>query len=160
MPIMKCNIDRNAINNWTKHQRELGQKIISVDPSGLHVAINGRSSSWNYNYRKRGLDHHGKRHPQRTPRIGDPITMSPQQARRRVEEIKAEVKDGRDPASALKHNAEEASQREYQLRRLGMWLEDYRTRVLGNISRHKRDEYAHAKSALVELNITNTPRPI
>ena len=38
-----------------------------------------------------------------------------------------------------------------------MWLEDYRSHVLGYTSRHKRDEYAHAKSALLELNIANTP---
>ena len=157
MPIMKCTIDRNAINKWTKHQRELGQKVILVDPSGLRLAINARSSSWNYNYRKRGLDHQGKRHPQRTLRIGDPISMSPQQARLRVEEIKAEVRDGGDPASSMQRNAEQDRQREYQLRPFGVWLENYRTSILGDASRHKRDEYAHAKSALAELNITNTP---
>ena len=157
MPIIKCTIDRNVINKWTKHQRELGQKVILVDPSGLRLAINARSSSWNYNYRKRGVDYQGKRHPQRTLRIGDPITMSPQQARLRVEEIKAEVRDGGDPASSMQHNAQEERQREYQLRPLRVWLEDYRNRVLGDMSRHKRDEYAHAKSALVELNIANTP---
>ena len=157
MPIIKCNIDRNAINKWTKHQREFGKKVILVDPSGLRLAINARSSSWNYNYRKRGIDYLGKRHPQRTLRIGDPITMSPQQARLRVEEIKAEVRDGKDPASSMQRNAQEERQREYQLRPLNVWLEDYRIRVLGETSRHKRDEYAHAKSALVELNIANTP---
>ena len=157
MPIFKCTIDRNSINKWTKHQRELGQKVILVDPSGLRLAINARSSSWNYNYRKRGVDYQGKRHPQRTLRIGDPITMSPQQARLRVEEIKAEVRDGGDPASSMQHNAQEERQREYQLRPLYVWLEDYRSHVLGYTSRHKRDEYAHAKSALLELNIANTP---
>ena len=61
-----------------------------VDDDGLRLAINARSSSWNYNYRKRGVDYQGKRHPQRTLRIGDPTTMLPNQARQRVEEIKAE----------------------------------------------------------------------
>jgi integrase len=157
MPIIKCTIDRNAINKWTKHQRELGQKVTLVDPSGLRLAINARSSSWNYNYRKRGVDYQGKRHPQRTLRIGDPITMSPQQARLRVEEIKAEVRDGGDPASSMQRNSEEERQREYQLRPLCVWLEDYRFLVLGTATRHRVDEYAHAKSALVELNIANTP---
>ena len=85
-----------------------------MDPSGLRLAINARSSSWNYNYRKRGVDYQGKRHPQRTLRIGDPVTMSPQQARLRVEEIKAEVRDGRDPASSIQRNSDEERQREYQ----------------------------------------------
>ena len=144
MPIIKCTIDRNAINKWTKHQRELGEKIILVDDDGLRLAINARSSSWNYNYRKRGVDYQGKRHPQRTLRIGDPVTMSPQQARLRVKEIKAEVKNGGDPAAAMKRDAEQERQQEYQLRPLDVWLEDYRNRVLGDVSRHKRDEYAHA----------------
>ena len=157
MPIIKCTIDRSAINKWTKRQRELGEKIILVDKDGLRLAINARSSSWNYNYRKRGVDYQGKRHPQRTLRIGDPITMSPQQARLRVEEIKAEVRDGGDPASSMQRNSEEERQREYQLRPLCVWLEDYRFRVLGTATRHRVDEYAHAKSALVELNIANTP---
>ena len=157
MPIIKCSIDRNAISKWTKHQRELGQKIILVDPSGLRLAINARSSSYNYNFRRRGVDHQGRRHPQRTLRIGDPVTMSPQQARLRVEEIKAEVRDGGDPAASIKRSAEAERQRDYQQRPLYLWLEDYRNRVLGDVSRHKRDEYAHAKSALVELNIANTP---
>jgi len=157
MPIIKCTIDRNAINKWTKRQRELGEKIILVDDDGLRLAINARSSSWNYNYRKRGVDYQGKRHPQRTLRIGDPTTMSPNQARQRVEEIKAEVKNGGDPAATMKRNAEKERQREYQLRPLDLWLEDYRIRVLGDVSRHKRDEYAHAKSALAELNIKDMP---
>ena len=157
MPIIKCTIDRNTINKWTKRQRELGEKIILVDDDGLRLAINARSSSWNYNYRKRGVDYQGKRHPQRTLRIGDPVTMSPQQAKLRVAEIKAEVKNGGDPAAAMKRDAEKERQREYQQRPLCLWLEDYRIHVLGDISRHKRDEYAHAKSALAELNIKDMP---
>ena len=157
MPIIKCTIDRNTINKWTKRQRELGEKIILVDDDGLRLAINARSSSWNYNYRKRGVDYQGKRHPQRTLRIGDPVTMSPQQAKLRVAEIKAEVKNGGDPAAAMKRDAEKERQREYQQRPLCLWLEDYRIHVLGDISRHKRDEYAHAKSALAELKIKDMP---
>jgi len=85
------------------------------------------------------------------------VTMSPQQARLRVEEIKAEVRDGGDPASSIQRNSDEERQREYQLRPLEVWLEDYRSRVLGTATRHRVDEYGHAKSALVELNIANTP---
>ena len=83
--------------------------------------------------------------------------MSPNQARQRVEEIKADVRDGGDPASVMKRNAEQERQRKYQLRPLDVWLEDYRFRVLSDSSRHKRDEYAHAKSALAELNIKDMP---
>ena len=97
MTNIKCHIDRRSIERATKQQRELGQKVILVDPSGLRLAINAKSASWNYNYRKRGVDYYGKRHPQRTLRLGDTVSMTPQEARLRVEEVKAEVRNGGDP---------------------------------------------------------------
>ena len=114
MPIIKCTIDRRSIDKWTKHQRELGKKVILLDPSGLRLAINSRSSSWNFNYRKRGLDYNGKRHPQRTIRIGDSVNMSPQQAKLRVEELKADVRDGGDPATIMQKNFEAERRKEFQ----------------------------------------------
>ena len=91
MPIIKCYINRSAIEKATKQQRELKQKVILLDPSGLRLAVNSRSASWNYNYRKRGVDHQGKRHPQRTLRLGDALNMTPQEARLKVEKIKSET---------------------------------------------------------------------
>ena len=160
MPIIKCTIDRRSIDKWTKHQRELGKKIILLDPSGIRLAINARSSSWNFNYRKRGLDYNGKRHPQRTIRIGDSINMSPQQAKLRVEELKADVRDGGDPATTIQKNFEAERQKEFQQRPLNVWLENYRSQILRNASRYQREEYSHTKSALVELGLTDTPLTI
>ena len=157
MPIIKCTIDRRSIDKWTKHQRELGKKVILLDPSGLRLAINARSSSWNFNYRKRGADYNGKRHPQRTIRIGDSVNMSPQQAKLRVEELKADVRDGGDPATIMQKNFEAERRKEFQQRPLSVWLENYRSQVLGNTSRYQREEYSHARSALLELGLTNTP---
>lgn len=157
MPIIKCTIDRRSIDKWTKHQRKLGKKVILLDPSGLRLAINSRSSSWNFNYRKRGLDYNGKRHPQRTIRIGESVNMSPQQAKLRVEELKADVRDGGDPATIMQKNFEAERRKEFQQRPLSVWLENYRSQVLGNTSRYQREEYSHARSALLELGLTNTP---
>ncbi|MDC0499915.1 tyrosine-type recombinase/integrase [Paracoccaceae bacterium] len=155
MPTINCNIDRRSIEKATKQQRELGAKVTLVDPSGLRLAINARSASWNYNYRKRGVDHYGKRHPQKTLRLGDPLTLTPQEARLRVEEIKAEVRNGGDPATTLARKADEQRQYEFQQRPVEIWLDQYQQQVLGDASKHKREEYMHAKSALSELGIKN-----
>ena len=157
MPTINCHIDRRAIETATKQQRELGVKITLVDPSGLRLAINARSASWNYNYRKRGLDYNGKRHPQRTLRLGDPKIMTANEARLRVEEIKAEVRNGGDPAAALARKADENQQYEFLQRPLGIWLDQYQQKILGDASKHKREEYMHAKNALNELGIQNAP---
>ena len=157
MPTINCHIDRRAIETATKQQRELGVKITLVDPSGLRLAINARSASWNYNYRKRGLDYNGKRHPQRTLRLGDPKVMTANEARLRVEEIKAEVRNGGDPVAALARKADENQQYEFLQRPLGIWLDQYQQKILGDASKHKREEYMHAKNALTELGIQNAP---
>jgi integrase len=156
MPTINCHIDRRSIEKATKQQRELGAKVTLVDPSGLRLAINARSASWNYNYRKRGVDHHGKRHPQKTLRLGDPLTLTPQEARLRVEEIKAEVRNGGDPATTLARNADEQRHIEFQQRPLAIWLDQYQQKVLGDASKHKREEFMHATNALRELGIQNT----
>jgi integrase len=157
MPTINCHIDRRAIETATKQQRELGVKITLVDPSGLRLAINARSASWNYNYRKRGLDYNGKRHPQRTLRLGDPKIMTANEARLRVEEVKAEVRNGGDPAATLARKADENRQYEFLQRPLGIWLDQYQQKILGDASKHKREEYMHAKNALNELGIQNAP---
>ena len=157
MPTINCHIDRRAIETATKQQRELGVKITLVDPSGLRLAINARSASWNYNYRKRGLDYNGKRHPQRTLRLGDPKIMTANEARLRVEEIKAEVRNGGDPAATLARQANENQQYEFLQRPLGIWLDQYQQKILSDASKHKREEYMHAKNALTELGIQNAP---
>ena len=65
------------------------------------MAINAQSASWTYNYRQRGVDYYGKRHPQKTIKVVHPVTMTPQEARFRVEEIKAEVRAGGDPIHTI-----------------------------------------------------------
>ena len=56
---------------------------------GLKLVINNSSSSWVYTYRKRGYLDGGKRHPQRAMKLGDPILMTPSEARVKAELIKA-----------------------------------------------------------------------
>ena len=156
MPIIKCNIDRRAIESGTKKQRELGSKITLVDPSGLRLAINSKSASWNYNYRKRGVDYYGKRYPQKTLRLGDTVSMSVNEARLHVEKIKAVVRNGGDPAEQIYIEAAQIRQQEYLRRPLSEWLQEYKLNALGDETRHKREEYMHARKGLAELNLLNT----
>ena len=96
---LPCKIDQRSIDKFLKEQRQLGERITLSDTvcSGLKLAINNRSSSWTYAYRKRGYANGGKRHPQRTMKIGDPATLSPAEARLKVDQIKALVRAGGDP---------------------------------------------------------------
>ena len=101
MSTIKCYIDRREIDKAIKLQRAKRSKITLVDPTGLRLAINNASASWNCNYRRRGVDFNGKRHPQRTLKLGDLSALTPNAARLKMEEIKAEVRNGGDPAKRI-----------------------------------------------------------
>jgi integrase len=157
LSIIHCNIDRRAIEKATKQRKALGTKVTLVDPSGLRLAINAQSASWTYNYRQRGVDYYGKRHPQKTIKVGDPVTMTPQEARFRVEEIKAEVRAGGDPVHTIEQAKLKAEQADFKQRASSFWLETYRVAFLGDGSKHKNDEFMHARTALLELNLLEAP---
>ena len=84
--------------------------------------------------------------------------MTANAARLRVEEIKAEVRNGGDPAATLARRANENQQYEFLQRPLDIWLDQYQQKILGDASKHKREEYMHAKNALSELGVQNAPR--
>ncbi len=157
LSIIHCNIDRRAIEKATKQRKALGTKLTLVDPSGLRLAINAQSASWTYNYRRRGVDYYGKRHPQKTIKVGDPVTMTPQEARFRVEEIKAEVRAGGDPVHTIEQAKLKAEHADFKQRASSFWLETYRVAFLGDGSKHKNDEFMHARTALLELNLLEAP---
>jgi len=85
---------------------------------------------------------------QRTIRIRDSINISPQQAKLRVEELKADVPDGGDPATTMQKNFEAERQKEFQQRPLSVWLDNYRSQILGNASSYQREEYSHTAETL------------
>ena len=157
LSIIHCNIDRRAIEKATKQRKALGTKVTLVDPSGLRLAINAQSASWTYNYRRRGVDYYGKRHPQKTIKVGDPVTMTPQEARFRVEEIKAEVRAGGDPVHTIEQAKLKAERADFKQRASSFCLETYRVAFLGDGSKHKNDEFIHARTALFELNLLEAP---
>lgn len=156
MPIIKCTIDRRAIESAIKQQKTLEQKVILVDPSGLRLAVNSKSASWNYNYRKRGVDYYGKRHPQRTLRLGDTVNMTPQEARLRVEKVKAEVRNGEDPAAKIELEFAKARRDAFKHRSLNAWLSSY-SDWLGTDTKHKKEELMHVHYGLRELGMLQSP---
>jgi integrase len=153
MSTIKCHIDRREIDKAIKFQRAKRSKITLVDPTGLRLAINNASASWNCNYRRRGVDFNGKRHPQRTLKLGDLSALTPNAARLKMEEIKAEVRNGGDPAKRIEIEKRKSREQEFKDRSLSVWLEEYRHNVLGTETKYKNTEFQHARLALQELNV-------
>ena len=160
MSTIKCHIDRREIDKAIKLQRAKRSKITLVDPSGLRLAINNASASWNCNYRRRGVDFNGKRYPQRTLKLGDLSALTPNAARLKMEEIKAEVRNGGDPAKRIESEKRKSREQEFKDRPLDVWLEEYRKNVLGTQTKYKNTEYQHARLALQELNVSRSTASI
>ena len=156
MSTIKCHIDRREIDKAIKLQRAKRSKITLVDPTGLRLAINNASASWNCNYRRRGVDFNGKRHPQRTLKLGDLSALTPNAARLKMEEIKAEVRNGGDPAKRIAIEKRKSREQEFKDRPLDVWLEEYRENVLGTQTKYKNTEYQHARLAVQELSLSRS----
>ena len=62
--------------------------------------------------------------------------MTANEARLRVEEIKAEVRNGGDPAASLARKANENQQYEFRQRPFVIWLDQYQQKILGDASKH------------------------
>ena len=121
MSTIKCHIDLRKIDKAIKLQRSQRKKITLVDPTGLRLAINNASASWNVNYRRRGVDFNGNRYPQRTLKLGDLNALSPNAARLKMEEVKSEVRDGGDPAKRIAAEKRKGRGQEYRGRTLRRW---------------------------------------
>jgi len=149
-----CKIDQRAIDKYAKLQRQLGERVTLSDSvcSGLKLVINNQSASWTYAYRKRGYADGGKRHPQRTLKVGDPATLSPAEARLKVDQVKALVREGGDPA--VEQRKVEAEQRAEEARRktLDQWLYRYSvTEMKDGETKYQRDEIRNIRFGLDEI---------
>ena len=159
MSTIHLRIDKKAIEKAIKDQRSMSGRLYLADTDckGLRLAINARTASWTYAYRKRGFDFGGKRFPMRTLKLGDVVTMTPTEARFAAEQVKALVRDGGDPAVELREaqrnqlNASDAD------RPISWWLDTYVRSELGDDTRHKRYEASHVGLGLAELDIHSQP---
>jgi len=159
MSTFHLRIDKKAIEKAIKAQRSMNGRLFLADTDckGLRLAINSRTASWTYAYRKRGFDFGGKRFPMRTLKLGDVVTMTPTEARFEAEQVKALVRDGGDPAverREAKLNQLNASDAD---RPLMWWLNIYVSSELGDETRHKRYEASHIRLGLAELDMSDQP---
>ena len=159
MSTIHLRIDKKAIEKAVKQQRDMNSRLFLADTDckGLRLAINSRSASWTYAYRKRGFDFGGKRFPMRTLKLGDVVTMTPQEARFEAEQIKALVRDGGDPAAERREKRNERQNADDKDRPLIWWLENYIENSLGADTKHKRDEASHVRHALSEVGLVDQP---
>ena len=164
-----CKIDQRSIEKYVKEQKTLGNRITLSDQacSGLKLAINNKSCSWTYAYRKRGYVDGGKRHPQRTMKLGDPFVLSPAEARLSAETIKAQVRAGDDPAVIQRFAKRLRLAEEARKKNCSEWLTRYATGSMGaGKTKYQRDELRNVRLALQELELTEsypesfTPRHI
>lgn len=159
MSTIHLRIDKKAIEKAIKQQREMKTRLFLADTDckGLRLAINSRSASWTYAYRKRGFDFGGKRYPMRTLKIGDAVTMTPQDARFEAEQIKAIVRDGGDPAAERRQQRNQRQNASDADRPLNWWLQTYIVKSLGADTKHKRDEASHVRLGLSEVGLGDDP---
>ena len=153
---LTCKIDQRSIDKYVKEQRLIGDRLTLSDETcgGLKLVINSKSCSWTYSYRKRGYLDGGKRHPQRTMKLGDPVSMSPAEARLAAETIKSQVRAGDDPALASRAQDRERRREEARKRTCARWLELYRTEQMqSGATKYYRDELRNVEFALHELSM-------
>ena len=157
MSTIHIRIDKKTIEKAIKQQRDMKTRLFLADTvcKGLRLAINSRSASWTYAYRKRGFDFGGKRFPMRTLKLGDVATMTPQEARFEAEQIKALVRNGGDPADERRQQRRDTLNANDLDRSLDWWLDNYIQIALGTDTKHKRDEAAHVRLGLSELHMSN-----
>jgi integrase len=153
---LTCKIDQRSIDKYVKEQRLLGDRLTLSDETcgGLKLVINSRSCSWTYSYRKRGYLNGSKRHPQHTMKLGDPVSMSPAEARLAAETIKSQVRAGDDPAFATRAKERERKAEEARKRTCAQWLGMYRTEQMqSGQTKYQRDELRNVRLSLNELSL-------
>ena len=87
---LKGKIDRKLIDSAVKKQRLTGSRVVLADTEcfGLRLVVNSKSASWTYAYRCRGFVDGGKRHPQKTMKLGDLASLNAIEARFAAENVK------------------------------------------------------------------------
>ena len=159
MSTIHLRIDKKAIEKAIKDQRAMNGRLFLADTDckGLRLAINSRTASWTYAYRKRGFDFGGKRFPMRTLKLGDVVTMTPTEARFEAEQVKALVRDGGDPAVERRQAQRDQLNASDADRPLTWWLDLYVRSELGDETRHKQYEASHVRLGLAELEMSGEP---
>ncbi|HEX3574686.1 MAG TPA: integrase arm-type DNA-binding domain-containing protein [Rhodopila sp.] len=132
---------------------------------GLTLIVNPTTMAWVFAYRPRGTDPlTGRRWPNRTITLGNPGSLSPDDARVEVNRLKGEAIGGVDPAEAKKARAQAAQRR--RATTLGRLLDEYK-KVLPRRPKMRgaglpsptyvAEELAQTRMALAEMDATDKP---
>jgi integrase len=107
-------------------QRKPDRRLIVRDSGcrGLALIVNPTAMTWTYAYRPRGTDPlTGRRWPNKTVTLGNPASLSPDDARNAANLIKGQAASGTDPAAERKVRAE--AERRKRGNTLGRLVDDY-----------------------------------
>src|SRR5215831_13731009 len=105
--ITKATID----GAWRRRKPDHRLVVRDKDCRGLALIVNATSKAWSYGYRPRGTDPStGRRWPNRTITLGNPASLSADDARTEANRLKGQAAAGRDPAAERKAASEAARQ--------------------------------------------------
>ena len=107
-------------------RREPDRRLIVRDSGcrGLALIVNPTAMTWTYAYRPRGTDPlTGRRWPNRTVTLGNPASLSPDDAGNAANLIEGQAASGTDPAAERKVRAE--AERRKRGNTLGRLVDDY-----------------------------------
>ena len=101
-------ITKAAIDaSWRRRTPDQRLIVRDRDCRGLALIVNATTMAWSYSYRPRGADPlTGQRWPNRTVTLGNPASLSPDDARTEANRIKGQAASGADPAAEKKARAE------------------------------------------------------
>jgi integrase len=150
---------------WRQRKPEHRLIVRDKDCRGLALIVNSTSMAWSFAYRPRGIDAlTGRRWSNRTITLGNPASLSIDDARIEANKVKGQAAAGGDPAAERKASAEAA--RGHRGNTLIRLVETYE-RILPR--RHKlrgaglptakyvADEMTQLRQALKEMKAEQTP---
>lgn len=151
MKIFKATIEAA----WRARQPLTRTIIADADCRGLALIVNAQSMAWRFEYKPRGVDAHtGKRFASRSIVLGNPASLSVDDARLQANQHKGGAKRGDDPAEKQKAKlAEDARKRAGTLKRL---LDLYAEALPKRKKMRGADGLLSAKAAAQELMHTRT----
>src|SRR5262245_22470052 len=147
-------IDQRIIDRLLREPSPIQRVLVDAACPGMRLVFHpGGSNAWTYSYRPRGTMADGRRHPQRTWRIGDLSTHTPADARSAAVKAKAAVRNGGDPMADAKAAAEAA--RLAKLRQIDMDTAgaQYITSGLSGGTLHREHEARHLRLAIRDMSV-------
>jgi integrase len=152
---IRAALDRKVIERATRQVDLVGGRVTLADTvcSGLRLVLGARSGRFTYIYRPRGTDALGKRWPQRTMALGDASSMSVAEARLKVDEIRAAIRRGEDPAEDARRAAELEVLNARRARTVSQFAEEYIERRLASGSRHHDGEARNLRFGISEMGV-------